>query len=244
MNSSCRTPAGWILMLILSALLFGCASNDNIVEPTPLKPVDRVVQLHKLWSKRIGHGFEAETIVLRPAISDEQIYVADARGMVIALNRSNGREVWKQKLNQAVVGGVSVDEDMLWVTTRRAQLIALDAQTGARRWDVTLSSESLAPVTVRGRHVIVQTQDAHLTCFDRETGQRLWVLDTTIPVLTLRGAAMPRIEGDAVFAGFANGKLASVDLKTGVLQWERQIGVVQGASELDRLVDIDGDFLV
>jgi outer membrane protein assembly factor BamB len=102
----------------------------------------------------------------------------------------------------------------------------------------------LAPVTITPAYVLVQTQDAHLACLDRLTGKQRWVVDTKVPVLTLRGAARPKITGNAVVAGFANGKLISFDLETGQTIWERQIGLVEGASELDRIADIDGNFLI
>jgi outer membrane protein assembly factor BamB len=52
------------------------------------------------------------------------------------------------------------------------------------------------------------------------------------------------ISGNRVIAGFASGKLAMLDLTRGELLWEVSVTAPSGRSELERMVDIDGDPLV
>ncbi|MES9843892.1 MAG: PQQ-binding-like beta-propeller repeat protein, partial [Candidatus Sedimenticola sp. 6PFRAG5] len=52
------------------------------------------------------------------------------------------------------------------------------------------------------------------------------------------------ISGNAAICGFANGKLVSVELETGNPIWEVSVTAPRGRSELERMVDIDGDPLV
>jgi outer membrane protein assembly factor BamB len=47
-----------------------------------------------------------------------------------------------------------------------------------------------------------------------------------------------------VFCGFSNGRLVAFDLESGRLLWEATVSVPRGRSELERMVDIDGDPLV
>jgi len=49
------------------------------------------------------------------------------------------------------------------------------------------------------------------------------------------------IDQGRVFAGFANGKLAALALDSGEVLWEVTVGVPEGRSELERMVDIDAD---
>ena len=44
-----------------------------------------------------------------------------------------------------------------------------------------------------------------------------------------------------VVAGFANGKLVALSADKGFVGWETNIAIPQGRSELERIVDIDGD---
>jgi outer membrane protein assembly factor BamB len=224
--------------------LSGCASKEGVIEPTPLQKIEQKTTIKKRWSKQIGSGFEAGFANLQPALWEDRLFAADANGKVYALAADTGRVHWRVNLSRRLVGGIGVDGDYVWLSTLDGALLALDAQTGALSWSSPLSSESLAPVAITPAYVVVQTQDAHLACLDRLTGKKRWVVDTKVPVLTLRGAARPRIAGNAVVAGFANGKLMSFDLETGQNIWERQIGIADGASELDRIADIDGNFLI
>jgi outer membrane protein assembly factor BamB len=52
------------------------------------------------------------------------------------------------------------------------------------------------------------------------------------------------ISGDEVFAGLADGKLVSLNLKDGSLLWEETVATPQGRSELERMVDVDANPLV
>lgn len=233
-----------LIGLVSLAATSGCASKEGVVQPTPLTKIDNQVRLKKIWSKQIGGGFEVGYANLQPAFWEGQLFVADAGGKVYALDAKTGRVNWRAKLKTVLVGGLAVDGEFVWVSTQDGHLIALEAQSGKQAWRSALSSEILAPVAITPAYVLVQSQDANLACLDRLTGKKRWVVDTKVPVLTLRGAARPRITGNAVVAGFANGKLISFDLETGQTIWERQIGLVEGVSELDRIADIDGNFLI
>jgi outer membrane protein assembly factor BamB len=68
-----------------------------------------------------------------------------------------------------------------------------------------------------------------------------WMYDRSIPVLTLHGNSSPVISGTKVFCGFASGKLIAFDIESGQQYWEATIAVPTGRSELERMVDIDGD---
>ena len=61
-----------------------------------------------------------------------------------------------------------------------------------------------------------------------------------VPVLTLRGTGTPLIIGDNAVAGFADGKLVAINLRSGNVAWEARIAIPQGTSEIERIVDIDG----
>ena len=60
------------------------------------------------------------------------------------------------------------------------------------------------------------------------------------PALTLRGTARPMLFDELVIAGFANGRVAFLDREKGLAEFDQRIGVAQGATDLERLVDIDG----
>ena len=48
------------------------------------------------------------------------------------------------------------------------------------------------------------------------------------------------ILGDNAIAGFADGKVVAVNLRSGNVAWEARVAIPQGRSEIERIVDIDG----
>jgi outer membrane protein assembly factor BamB len=48
------------------------------------------------------------------------------------------------------------------------------------------------------------------------------------------------ILSDNAIAGFADGKVVAVNLRSGNVAWEARVAIPQGRSEIERIVDIDG----
>ncbi len=224
--------------------MIGCSHKKDAVEMSPLQAISSSVALRKVWSKQIGSGFHDGYKVFQPALSNEKIIAIDARGLVLAFEQGSGKRHWKRRLKTPLSGGVFADENTVWVSTESGKLLALEAQTGATAWLADLGSEVVAPVSANHNYVVAQTVAGQLLCFTIADGKLVWVAETKEPVLTLRGTSSPQIVSGFVLAGFANGKLMVFKLDTGELVWEYQVGLTEGSSELDRLVDIDGQFYV
>jgi len=102
----------------------------------------------------------------------------------------------------------------------------------------------LAPPRAVGGVVIARTGDGNVYALNSETGVQKWVYDRTIPTLTLRGTAPPAVVDDMVIAGFDTGRVVALDLNSGKQVWEIQLAQPTGRSDLERLVDIDGEPIV
>jgi outer membrane protein assembly factor BamB len=88
--------------------------------------------------------------------------------------------------------------------------------------------------------VVVQTIDGKVAAYDAIDGSREWTYTTNIPSLTLRGTATPIILDDIIVVGFSTGRVTFLDRETGFSGLDQRVGVAQGDSDLERLVDIDG----
>ena len=88
--------------------------------------------------------------------------------------------------------------------------------------------------------MLVQTIDGRLLALEQEDGAVRWSFDNQVPILTLRGSASPLFDGNAVYAGFANGMVSAVRADNGEPLWEHRVMLPEGRSELDRMVDVDG----
>ncbi|WP_260295116.1 outer membrane protein assembly factor BamB [Sedimenticola hydrogenitrophicus] len=243
----------YLLISLLVLLLSGCGSinpmdwfaeDDNSEPPAELVELDETVPSRVLWSTSIGGGADKQRVKLVPFIEDDRIYAASRKGEVRALDAATGRALWSVDTGLEISGGPGAGEGLVLFGTSNGEVIALDQAGGGEKWRTRVSSEVLSvPKAARGV-VVVHTIDGKLFGLDTATGAQQWIYDRSIPVLTLHGNSSPVITGDRVIAGFASGKLAMFNLRDGELLWELTVSAPSGRSELERMVDIDGDPLV
>lgn len=239
-----------LLSLICIALvLTGCGSMNPVnwfAEEDPNPPAELVdlgatIPLQTLWSTSVGEGTDEQRLKLVPAVYQGRVYVADAEGVVEALDASSGARLWTVETELPLSGGPGAGDGLVLVGSNDGDLIALDADSGVEQWRTHLSSEVLSVPQADLGVAVVHTMDGTLFGLDSATGENIWRYDLSVPVLTLRGSNSPVINSLTVICGFSNGKLAALDLATGNLQWEATISVPSGRSELERMVDIDGE---
>ena len=250
-----QAVATLLLPGLLTGLLTGCSTmgdwsrsifggEDNTEPPAPLVEIEDPVPLKKLWSANVGVGDDEQFINLVPAVDDSQVFVANRKGRVAAFDAETGKENWSVKTEMAISAGPGAGEGVVLVGTSDAEVLALSADDGTQLWLSEVSSEILSVPQIDLDKVIVQTVDGNVAALDAEDGHEIWVHDRSIPVLTLRGTSTPAVQHGLVVVGYANGKLAALSAEKGFDVWETSIAIPQGSSEIDRMVDIDGDPII
>ncbi len=235
-------------VFLLAGLLTGCSTmssifgdSDNSEPPAELEKLTEEVSLKKLWSERVGVGYDEQFIKLVPVVSYDQVFVADRKGRVAAFDAKTGKRNWEVKTDVLISAGPGAGEGVVLVGTSDAEVLALDASNGELLWKARVSSEVLSVPRIDIGRVIVQAADGNITALNKTDGQQLWVYDRSVPVLTLRGTSTPAVEHGLVVAGFSNGKLAAISAEKGFALWESNIAIPSGRSELERMIDIDAD---
>ena len=232
-------------LLALAVLVVGCSSNSKKeLPPAELADFTAEVELKSEWSRSVGDGQGEGYNLLTPAVDGEHIYAADVEGIVMAMNRFSGDVLWKQDLEKNISGAVGVGSGLVVVGTLKGEVIALDQSTGEQKWRAVVTSEVLSAPAVNSDVVVVQTQDDRLIAFDAATGNQRWIYESTPAVLTLRGTGGPVLTERLAMAGLSSGKVVAIDTQRGFPVWEQRVAMPQGRSELDRIVDIDGDLLL
>jgi len=247
MHSSLR-----LLFVLLLSLSAGCStvkgwfSDDDVDprEPVKLQKINEQVKLKSRWSRGVGDGQGDGRYKINPVLVDDTLYVASAEGEVAAVDSATGRVRWKRDLDLALSGGVGHHGSSILVGGSEGLVLRLSADTGEEIWRATVSSEVLSAPQGDGRFVVAQTYDGKLMGFDYDSGEVRWTYTSDVPVLTLRGTGTPMIIGDNAIAGFADGKVVAVNLKSGNVAWEARVAIPQGTSEIERIVDIDGSMAV
>ena len=230
--------------------LSGCAmldifsSSDHSDPPAELVDFEPTLKVKTLWSRSIGDGSAEQRVNLIPNVYQGRVFAVDRAGEVSALDADSGDEVWNVETELAVSAGPGVGEGLVLLGTSDAEVVALDENNGEQKWRARVSSEVLSVPKVDEGVVVVQTIDGRVAGLDSLTGERRWVYQRSVPVLTLRGTSSPVIDGLQVISGFASGKLVALELGSGKLLWEVSITTPSGRSELERMVDLDGDPVV
>ena len=236
------------VIILLAGVLSGCSfmssmigSDDNTEPPAELETLENPVALRRLWSTSIGVGYDSQFVRLIPAVSGERVLAADRRGRVAAYDAGSGKELWETRTDAPVSAGPGVGEDMVLVGTSDARILAIGLENGELLWEANVSSEVLSVPQIDRGVVVVQSVDGNVTGLDAIDGRQLWIYDRDVPVLTLRGTSTPAVGYGAVIAGFASGKVAALTIDQGIVAWETNVAVPKGRSEIERMVDVDGD---
>lgn len=238
------------LLLTLTLALAGCGSlwsedEEGPGAPSALQPVAGAVELQRLWDEGVMDVDEEQRFQLQPMVVNGRIYVADHDdGRVAALNAEDGSTLWEVETDLPLSGGPGVGEGLVLVGTLDGELVALDQRTGEQKWRALLSSEIVSVPAADTGVVVAHTVDDKLYGVSAATGKEIWSYENAVPVLSLQGSSSPVVYNGLVISGFANGKLATLDLLSGQLVWEASVALPSGRTELERMVDIDGDPVV
>ncbi|HVT63437.1 MAG TPA: outer membrane protein assembly factor BamB, partial [Legionellaceae bacterium] len=203
------------------------------------------VRLEKLWSVDVGKSSQTHTYYkLKPVVQGNTIFTAEASGRVSAVAGKEGRILWTNPLKHHVISGPSVGHGYVIVGTNQGTLIALSQTDGHMLWEQQMSEDALSKSAIDAQRVVAKTIDGHLYAFNLASGKQLWTIDHGSPSLILKASSSPIIVGNAVIVGYSDGKLDAVDLETGRMIWQRSIAYANGASDVERLVDIDADPII
>lgn len=234
-----------VLLGLLALSLGGCsyipwlAGEKDPRPPTELTPVVAEQGLTTLWSINTGKGTDGRRLSLVPAHQNGQLFVADARGLVTAVNASDGRVLWQRDTKLPLSGGPEVSGTRLVLGTTNGELLALAVADGSELWRAQVGSEILSIPRLAGEQVILHTLNDSIFGFNATSGEELWHYDFQAPILTLRGSSTPLILGDHALVGVSGGRLAKVELATGLPEWITTVTPPRGRSELERIADLN-----
>jgi len=212
-------------------------------DPTPLVEFAPTLATEKRWSTRVGDGIGRKRTQLRPVLEGDTLYVADYKGLLVALNAQNGRRIWETKTGLPLSGGPGLGGGQVYVGTEDGGVHAFDRESGTERWAARVSSEVLAAPQAADGIVVVRSIDGRVFGLDQDNGRRRWIYDHAVPLLTLRGNSQPLIRAGIVYVGYDGGEVVALRLSDGSLVWEQAVVSTEGRSELERLADIDGQLV-
>lgn len=235
-----------LVMIAASALtLAGCSGKSFKPAEHKLSKLPAITApaqtLALVWKDSIGSEDQRDPLRPQLDVKDGNVYAASHSGHVYAWS-ATGQKLWQVKTKQKITGGVSAADGIVVFGTAEGNIVALDAKNGKTLWTKPTSASILAPALVSNNRVVVLGNDGTVTATDSTTGQMAWTFDVPMPSMTIRGTSAPVLfDGNTVIVAGASGRIYGLDLATGVPKWERRIAISNGVSEVQRLIDVDGD---
>ena len=255
--------------LAAAVLLPGCGTvrdwfrsdKNKATDPVELVDIEGALRVEKLWSESLGDGEGRLGLRQRPGFDGTTIFAVTDEGAIRAIDAETGDERWERGLSEPDDGrgwrlwrnavregglqsSVGVGEGLVVVAGRSGVVFAVSAENGEPRWETKASAEVLAAPLISNGVVVVRSQDGRVVGLNAVDGVQRWAFDRAIPTLSSRGASTPAAAVGLALVGNDDGSVVALRLEDGVPVWEAQVAEAEGRTELDRLVDIDGDLAV
>ena len=165
-----------------------------------------------------------------PSLVEGRLLIGSSQGDVVALDPKDGQRLWQAEVSSEVLAPIHGEQGMLVVRTVDGRVHALRAEDGKRVWVfernvplLTLRGTS-APV-VRDGLVIVGNDNGKLAALTLRDGTLLWETAIAEPRGRNELERMVDIDADpvvvdgSIYVVTYQGRLASVALDSGQLQW-------------------------
>ncbi len=183
----------------------------------------------RIWNKKIKLP-----VTGGPGADFSMVLVGSSEGDVVSLEPEAGAELWRTRVSSEILASPRESGNVVVVRTIDGKLFALDASNGDRLWvyDRTVPALTLrgtsTPV-ISGDSVITGFDGGRLTALDLDTGKLIW--ETKVAVSRGRSElermvdidSQPVIYLDAIYISTFQSNVASLDLQTGSVLWERDI---------------------
>ncbi len=240
-------PVRLITALALLALIAACGGEtDNSEPPAPLTSIDDPVLLELGWKLDTRAAANTASFRLRPLLAGERIYSIDTAGTISSVDPESGQRLWRFETELSAIAGLGGNAEVLLATSRDGDVAAYRVLEDGLQdfWRTSIDGEIRAAPVVFDDRVYIRSVDGRLRSLALADGSQVWMVSRRVPSLSLTGTSEPLVSEAAVYSGFDDGKLVAFDRNDGQVLWETTIGLPSGRTEVERLVDLDGRFIL
>ncbi len=226
LNKTTSTVGGW----------FG-VGKKRAAQPAPLPEFAQKREMSRAWA---ASADDAGRGIFAPAVAGDAVFAAGESGRVVRINLQNGNETWEVDTDKKLSAGVGAGDGLVLAGGLKGEVVALDAASGAKRWEVVLTSTVAAPPAIADGVVMVRTGDGYIHGLNAADGSRKWLYTRQLPALSLQGVPALAVKDGLAYAGYPGGKMAAIQVATGLQAWEASVSTPRGATELERVNDVVG----
>lgn len=174
-----------------------------------------------------------------PGVGSTLVLVGSGEGDVLAYDRETGEAMWHSKVSSEILAAPQEANSIVVVRTIDGKVVGLNASDGNRIWiydrtvpALTLRGNSYPVIT--GDIVIVGSDGGYISALELQSGKLLW--ETNVALSTGRSQlermididSEPIIIGNNIYVATFQGRIASIDLESGQINWAREISTYTG----------------
>lgn len=204
--------------------------------------------LDQAFRTNLGAGSDSHVrLAAPPVIADGRLYFLDAETRVRAVDATNGREIWSERLRpsegedrHASGGGVAVAGGRVFVTTGFGFVVALDAANGSQTWRYEGRTPFTTAPTAAGGRVYATTSDSELIALDANSGEVQWTFQSIAETARILSASSIAASEDTVIAPFASGEIVALLAANGRRVWTDSLSRTGRLTSLSAINDIAG----
>lgn len=214
----------------------GKHSTSKIQVLKEVKDLDTKFE-HK--TKTLGYT-DYPASVVEPAYDGDYAYFANDRGRVAAYNLIDDKYKWTVRVDKYLVGGITLSDKYLYVSDNHGYFTALNKEDGSEVYRVQLNTEVI-PGSIYSSDsglVILKGLNGSVMAIEADTGVLRWNYVSDAKSLVVRGLSTMTLLKDQLLVGLPSGKLTSIDVETGKVDWEILVADSEGDTDLQRLNDI------
>lgn len=172
------------------------------------------------------------------ALEAGRLFVTTGFGEVIALDPSNGEEIWRTDVGAPIRGAPAVGQGRVVAVTFDNEVVGLSMQDGSETWRHVGVAEGTgvlggAAPAIDGTLVVAPYSSGDVVALRVDTGRVAWAetLASVGQAPTLVSMADidadPVIDRDVVIAASSGGRLAVLETRTGTPIWERPLSTIE-----------------
>lgn len=160
------------------------------------------------------HRDEA-SVFTRVGLDEDNIYIGNSLGYAKAINKKNGKEIWKVKTDASLFSRPAAAGKNVIVPTADKRLLWIDKKDGKIIREINSSGPYVADGVVKGNE-LYQGGYKLFEAWEKSNGKLIW-RNTDFNNYC---QAAPVIDGDDVIFGAWDTYLRCLDRRTGALKWK------------------------
>jgi outer membrane protein assembly factor BamB len=188
-----------------------------------ISPYEHRPPYRRLW-KIDAH----DTIEFPPSVGYGRVYVAQQKGLFLALDAQTGKVEWRKSLDRCAASSPTIGKGVVYQSyMHRVEclqdqdgangfLVAWDAASGRERWRFETAPIESSPLLKNGR-LYVGSWDHNVYAIDARTGRKIWSFQADDQINTSAAYWRGRI-----FIASDGGTLYALSARTGRMLWSAQ----------------------